>query len=502
MSQLAPVPEGSRAAAAAAAAEVEVKEEEENLVAAAVQGEHKKYCAEEVDKDAKSDVNGSTWRLQQQQCGWQDTWALVTFLLVVGVSAAWGMTFALTGELTESLQQLVEQLGADVLGRVTTAQVFVGFAMGVSTAGVCTAVVVLLLELAPTAAIVLSALLFSAVLLLLSVVAFDQAIVPIGATLALMGLLQVCWLCAVRSRIAFSAQLLAAASAVMQQFPALLCIPALLMIAFFGHLLWGVLVLHAAAKRMQRGDLAWMDGGLAATSVFSIVWVANLVSGVSRVTTGGVVGTRYFASSENLPHAPTWASFKRATTTSFGSVCLGALLNTVVSLLGWVCRLSLNTGSEFIDCCLVCVLSLLGCLVAYCNFYVYVQVALYGCGYVASARRTWRLWQKCACSAAFNDALVSTTLRVLEVGLAGVVAAVLACSVRSVALEVIVFLIFLFSLTCVLRVVSEVVHTLFVGFAELPDRLAASFPDLHAALMASDDNFAAIHAHQRCAVPV
>ncbi|ESL07727.1 hypothetical protein TRSC58_04580 [Trypanosoma rangeli SC58] len=497
MSQLAPVLEGSRAAA-----EVEVKEEEENLVAAAVQGERKKHCAEEVDEDTKSDVNGSTWRLQQQQYGWQDTWALVAFLLVVGVSAAWGMTFALTGELTGSLQQLVEQLGADVPGCVTTVHVFVGLAMGVSSAGICTVVALLLLELAPSAAIVLSVLLFSAVLLLLSVVAFDQAIVPAGATLAVVGLLQVCWLCAVRSRIAFSAQLLAAASVVTQQFPALFLISALLTIAFFGYLLWSLLVLHAAAKRMLCGGFAWMDGGLSATSILSIAWVANLLSGVSRVTTAGVVGTWCFASSEKLPHAPAWASFQRATTTSFGSVCLGALLSTVVSLLGWVCRLSFNTGSEFIGCCLACVLSLLGSFVAYCNSYVYVQVALYGCGSAASARRTWRLWQNCACSAAFNDALVSTTLRVLEVGLAGVVAAALACFVRSVAVGFIVFVMILIFLTSAFRVVSEAVRTLFVCFAEVPDRLAAAFPDLHAALVASDDNFAPIHAYQHRAVPV
>ncbi|RNF17411.1 uncharacterized protein Tco025E_04866 [Trypanosoma conorhini] len=498
MGRLTPVLEGGRAA-------VGVEVEEALFVAAAVvEGADAGSEAEEFDRAEKHEACGSPQPLRQRQSDWQDVWAAFAFLLTVGVSVAWGVVFTLAGGLTGSLRQFTLQLGEGVCGGAAPAHVVAGAALGISSAGGCAVVSVLLLQRAPFAAIVLSILLLFVALLLLSAMAFHQAASLTGATLALLAVLQICWLCAVRSRIAFSAHLLAAASAVTQQFPALFLIPALLTVAFCGYLLWGLLVLYSAAKRMQCGDFAWADGVFAAVFAFSLAWVANFLSGVSRVTTAGVVGTWYFAGSEQMPPTPTWASFARATTTSFGSVCLGALLNTVVQLLGWACRLGLDSGSEFVDCCMACVQSLLGDFVAYCNSYAYVEVGIYGCSYAAAARRTWRLGQNCACPAAYNDVLVSGTLRVLAVCLAGVVAAAAAaaCPGRSATVGSIVFVTVLLPLNSLLRVVSGVVRTLFVCFAELPDGLAASFPALHAALIASDDNFAAVHAHQRGAVPV
>ena len=52
----------------------------------------------------------------------------------------------------------------------------------------------------------------------------------------------------------------------------------------------------------------------------------SVAKNVVHVTTSGLYATWYFLSSA-LPSNPTTKAFKRAITTSFGSLCLGSLLD-------------------------------------------------------------------------------------------------------------------------------------------------------------------------------
>ncbi|EAN92357.1 hypothetical protein C3747_101g85 [Trypanosoma cruzi] len=474
--------------------------EDEVLVVMTVCNEKEGPSMGETCKPGKNDADGCPQHLPQN--GWKDTWALFAFLLTVGMTVGWGMTLPIEDEISQILQGIPNLLDRHGLGGVKAAELYFGVGVGIPCAGISAMLSLLLLQALPSAAIVLSTFLFSAVLLISSAVAFYKSITPTGVTLAVLGLLYPCWLYFVRSRIAFSANLLATASFLTQQIPLLFLIPAMLTLPFLGYMIWSLLVLHATVKRGQYNDCLWANYIFGLTSIFSIFWAANVVLGLSHVTTAGVVAKWYFAGSENMPAHPTWASFQRAITTSFGSVCLGSLLSTLVGAFGWVCGLGIHSGNEFIDCSIACIQDLFVDFVNYCNSYAYVQVAMHGRGYMTSARRVWRLCQNCGCSAVFNDALVLTTLRVMTVSipiLAGVGVALFSFSATIGSIACVLTVI---PLTCILSVVSAVVRSIFVCFAELPEGLEASFPELHAALMATDYGFASIHNQEKDDTPV
>lgn len=61
-----------------------------------------------------------------------------------------------------------------------------------------------------------------------------------------------------------------------------------------------------------------------------VIWIINsyceVIKNVVHVTASGLMATWYFLSGVGMPRNPTSLAFKRATTTSFGSICLGSLL--------------------------------------------------------------------------------------------------------------------------------------------------------------------------------
>ncbi|EKF28572.1 hypothetical protein MOQ_007676 [Trypanosoma cruzi marinkellei] len=465
--------------------------EDEVLVVMTVCNEKEEPVMGEFYKSGKNDTDECPQHLQQH--GWQDKWALFTFLLTVGMTVGWGMTLPIKDEISQSLQEVSNVLNCHVFRDVKASEIYFGIGMGIPCAGISVRLSLLLLKALPSAAIVLGTFLFSTVLLISSAFSFHKSMASTGITLAILGLLYPCWLYFVRSRIAFSAKLLSTASSLTQQIPFVCLIPAMLTLPFVGYMVWSLLVLHVAVKRGQYDDSLGTNCIFGLTSLFSIFWAANVISGLSHVTTAGVVTKWYFAGSENMPARPTWVSFQRAITTSFGSVCLGSLLNTLVGAFGWICGFGIHSGNEFIDCSIACIEELFVDFVNYCNSYAYVHVAMHGRGYMSSAKSVWRLCQNCGCSAVFNDALMLTTLRVITVSIPMFVGVVMSLLSFSATIGSIACVLTVIPLTYILSVVSVVVRSIFVCFAEIPEGLEASFPELHAALMATDYGFAAIH---------
>merc|ERR1719445_832375 len=67
----------------------------------------------------------------------------------------------------------------------------------------------------------------------------------------------------------------------------------------------------------------------------SLYWTAEVVKNVGHVTTAGTVASWWF-----MPHSPspTASAFKRAVTTSFGSICLGSLIVAVLKAIRQIIR--------------------------------------------------------------------------------------------------------------------------------------------------------------------
>lgn len=100
----------------------------------------------------------------------------------------------------------------------------------------------------------------------------------------------------------------------------------------------------------------------------------------------------------------TCGAFKRATTTSLGSICLGALLVGLLQALRAVAnsgrrRGGNGRGGSFIACCLSCILACLERLLRYFNHYAFVRSSSSRAPFLCGSRRFFAasLYQFCRC---------------------------------------------------------------------------------------------------------
>lgn len=96
---------------------------------------------------------------------------------------------------------------------------------------------------------------------------------------------------------------------------------------------------------------------------------------------------RYFLYPHNVHPNPTWSSWKRACTTSFGSICLGSLILAIIRAIRAAFQMMVDKLHEdgelnLATVCLVaiakCILSMLDQLVEFVNKFAYAHVAIYG----------------------------------------------------------------------------------------------------------------------------
>ncbi|CAG8674682.1 9059_t:CDS:2 [Funneliformis mosseae] len=168
---------------------------------------------------------------------------------------------------------------------------------------------------------------------------------------------------------------------------------------------------------------------------WSILWLLLVCVGIViqtwvHVTTSGVFATYYFLAGtpEGVPSSPTLKSAKRASTTSFGSICLGSLLVAILQVIGALLRSAAqDTDNPFGAFCAACAAVLVGCiesLLQYFNFYAYTQVAIYGKSFWESAKDTWALVKDRGVDAIINDNLIGNVL-VMGAFLVGIITALL-----------------------------------------------------------------------------
>lgn len=62
----------------------------------------------------------------------------------------------------------------------------------------------------------------------------------------------------------------------------------------------------------------------------SFYWTLQVAKNVAHTTTAGLVASWYFLAPNSLPSNPALRAFKRATWSSFGSICLGSLIIAVI----------------------------------------------------------------------------------------------------------------------------------------------------------------------------
>lgn len=149
--------------------------------------------------------------------------------------------------------------------------------------------------------------------------------------------------------------------------------------------------------------------------LLSMHWGSEVIKAVLAVTVNGVIACWWF-----LPRrgAVVRGAMFRSLTTSFGSVCLGSLLVSIIHTLRSMLQLMSNrerrgesrSANDILDCIFGCLLSMMDKAVTYFNKYAFCYVAGYGMGFSESARKVIKLFSDRGWTAIINDDLVGNFL--------------------------------------------------------------------------------------------
>ncbi|KXS11728.1 DUF580-domain-containing protein [Gonapodya prolifera JEL478] len=324
-----------------------------------------------------------------------------------------------------------------------------------------------------------------------------------------------------RSRIPFAILMLENVLDVASRYPSLFVVAFVQLVFTIGWvILWSITVVGLTVKFAAPNSSTGSNSASAPQiilwvySIFSMYWVAQVIANVGHVTTAGLYATYYFLGIQNPASgtvdinvsSPVLASFKRASTTSFGSICFGSLLIAIIQTLRAIAENSRNRSADngnligvFIGACLACLLQMLGDLVEYFNVYAFAEVAIYGKDYCSAAKDTWNLVKRKGVDAIINDSIVGNVLGmgtllvgVLSAAVGGVYVA-FSDSVKAnwfrwagttnpagvIVLGAVVCLMIGFAIFgCVASIINAGVATTFVCMAEDPYALARTKPAL------------------------
>jgi len=209
-----------------------------------------------------------------------------------------------------------------------------------------------------------------------------------------------------------------------------------------------------------------------------LFWTIQVIKNVVHVTVSGTFATWYFMYPNNMVHNPTMAALKRATWTSFGSICLGSLLVALVKALRQMAESGRRTRNDIGRAILICLIATLDRLVQYFNVYAFTQVAIYGKTYCEAASDTWKLIKARGLDIVINDNLIGGVLffGALLVGLfnggLGLALSYFIFNANHYALWGFVGLVVGTAMAlCAMEVVESCVASCFVCYAEDPEAL-------------------------------
>ncbi|CAJ1012707.1 putative Plasma-membrane choline transporter [Leishmania naiffi] len=418
--------------------------------------------------------------------GFKDVWASIVFAIFVLFSIVWSI-----------VQLATYRFDPDASGRSPFSSasgprlmwIVIACLLSAGASVISSSALLIVAQRIPVQMIYVANIITILMFLASAVAAFLRLNVIVGLLMVICTIFQAVWLFLVRDRIPFAAALLRTSAKLISTYKSTFVLNLVLCVVTLGYVvLWGYGV-AAPIDRFYKGTANGGYGFVIAVLVFSLMWVSQVMPNVMHVTSSGLVATWYFAGSNNMPRNPTLASFKRAITTSFGSICFGSLVVAIIQFIRWLVE---SSGSDyengFLRCLLECMLRCLQSIVEYLNRYAFVHVAIYGCGYIEGAKRTFALCKQCFFAAYFNDCLLAPTLNMFLFAISLLYALIAGVVSRSWPIGVLVFCVAAMVHSLFFVPVDSAVTTVFVCFAECPDALRESDPELYAAIYAADAN--------------
>lgn len=316
--------------------------------------------------------------------------------------------------------------------------------------------------------------------IILAIIGFAKGSVGVGIVFLLCAAINALFFYFWRSRIPFATAILTTVAHILETFPAPTYYAYLSLIA---QVAW-VLLWMPTFVLVQRFTSTGA-GVLSVFLIFSFYWTSQVIKNVVHVTASGLVATWYFLSGVGMPPNPTQKAFKRATTTSFGSICLGSLVVAILKTLRQLVNSARRGNNNWLACMASCILAILDQLIEYFNMYAFTQVAIYGKTYCQAAKDTWTLVKSRGVDAIVNDNLISGVLLMgaimggIATAVVGGIIALIAIEQYWVSLAFVCFLIGVSLVMLTMEVVESGVCTIFVCFAMDPAALQRNSPELY-----------------------
>lgn len=221
-----------------------------------------------------------------------------------------------------------------------------------------------------TETLVQTALIFSVLSSLgIGIVGFMTGSILLGCVGLLSFFVGICFAKIVWHRIPFAAANLRTALTAVKANLGLIVLAYLMLALAFG---WTILWFLGIGEGLQSNTLF-----VVFLLFVSYYWVHEVLQNVMQVTTAGVIGTWWFVTEEanSFCSKAVGDSFFRATTYSFGSICLGSFLVALVKALRSLEYYTRdNDDFQFLSCIIQCLLSCLQAIIEEINKWAYVYV--------------------------------------------------------------------------------------------------------------------------------
>ena len=310
----------------------------------------------------------------------------------------------------------------------------------------------------------------------------------------LTALLSLFWYCAAKSRIPFS-------SAIFKQTTNLiLAHPSIIVFCFIQTVL--DLVINIAYVFVSYCVIIFGYNPLwVVYSVFSYTWITTTLRYVNYMTGAGLGASWYFLyNTPHYPKHPVLKSFKRAATTSFGSAAFAGFILAAIQALRALINLRTerrnnnnneNRGSEIlfqiVRCMALCILNILEMYTKWISRYALIYCSIYGVPFSEGCRRFAEL----QCHKFINVLVDGCVIRdginynfiifTVGSGFVGWLAAAVFYSASSlyavtIAMTVVFTMVILLLMNEPMLTISD---TLLICFAECPNRLRETNPDLY-----------------------
>jgi len=333
-------------------------------------------------------------------------------------------------------------------------------------------------------------------------IAFSYESYPLAVIMSVLACVFLAYYCCVRNRIPFAVELIEISTKIITSAPSQIMIA---LLCLFFQLLWVATWAFGFLGYLHMCDND-EDMDVSAGSVFgffiSFYWGLEVCRYILYVTAAGVAACWFYQPENNLS---TWNAFWRATTTSFGSICLGAFFISIIKALKAMLeavrmedQVEVNCAKKMAMCLIGCLLSCLETLMEYFNQFGFVYVAIYGYNYMKSCYRVVQLIKKSGFESMIQFDLTNSALfagAVVTSLITGLVTGLIAQAGTKEMADNYVSLVFLgmfigfFFAWIIMQILIAAINTTFVIWAEDPETMRDNRPEESLELFEAAEKF-------------